>query len=423
MKIFINPGHCIGLDSGACGNGLKEAEVAMAIGKKVQTRLKSFGLTTKLFQYDGLAEIVDESNAWDADLFVSIHCNAANGYARGTETFTTGSAEGTKLATAIQNQMLKRIPSTVDRGVKTANFYVIKYTNCPAVLVETAFIDNATDAKLLIEHEDDFAEAIADGVLDYLGMTTSLPAPDVIDTPSESPINFDTDIETIAILARKYESNGDPACVANNAGDLGGISYGLYQFSSKVGVVDAFVKWLCNYPDKALANYGKVLAQYKVNSNNFIRKWKELGTIDAGNFGKLQDEYIKAQYYDVAAKKLSDKYFNLNKHTDALKAVVLSRAIQNGASGCTTLFEIAVKKMSYPNLSYVDDSYFDKDIINAVYDYLIVECDLSAPDHDGVWRSPDNFCHGSKNIILALRSRFIRERADALALLAGNFNI
>ena len=218
------------------------------------------------------------------------------------------------------------------------------------------------------------------------------------------------------MLARKYESNGDPACVANNAGDLGGVSYGLYQFASNVGTVEPFVEWLKNYPDAALANYGKVLANYKVNSADFIKQWKELGTIDPGNFGRLQDEYIKLKYYDAAAKKLAEKYYNANKHTDAIKAVILSRAVQNGVSGCAKL---ACKKLGQPNLSYVDDGWFDGDLIGAIYDYLIVECDLSKPDGKGIWRSPDNFCHGGKQIILALRSRFTRERADALALLSG----
>ena len=245
---------------------------------------------------------------------------------------------------------------------------------------------------------------------------------DVVDTPAEPPTipdNFDANIDKISVLARKYESNGDPACVANNAGDLGGVSYGLYQFASNVGAVDDFVNWLKNYPDKALANYGTVLANHKVNSSEFIGQWIELGTIDPGNFGRLQDEYIKLKYYDAAAKKLAEKYYNANKHTDAMKAVILSRAVQNGVSGCAKLFEIACKKLGHPNLSYVDDGWFDGDLIGAIYDYLIVECDLSKPDGKGIWRSPDDFCHGSKQIILALRSRFTRERADALALLTG----
>ena len=225
------------------------------------------------------------------------------------------------------------------------------------------------------------------------------------------------------MLARKYESNGDPACIADNLGDLGGKSYGLYQFASNVGALQSFVEWLRKYPDEKLANYGVVL-EYEngVNSPLFDDTWRQLGTVDPGNFGRLQDEYVKAQYYDVAAAKLAREYLDVNKHTDALKAVVFARAVQNGPSGCAKLFTLAVQKLGYPNLSYVDSDYFDGDLIGAIYDYLIVECDLSKPDSSGIWRSPDDFCHGSKSIILALRSRFVRERADALAMLTGGFN-
>ena len=46
--------------------------------------------------------------------------------------------------------------------------YVIRYTDCPAMLVETAFIDNVDDNALLVEREDDFARAIALDIPDYV---------------------------------------------------------------------------------------------------------------------------------------------------------------------------------------------------------------------------------------------------------------
>ena len=63
--------------------------------------------------------------------------------------------------------------------MKTANYYVLKNTDAPAVLIETAFIDNPDDAKLLVDREDDFARAIARGVTDYF--SNEKPLPDVID--------------------------------------------------------------------------------------------------------------------------------------------------------------------------------------------------------------------------------------------------
>ena len=230
-------------------------------------------------------------------------------------------------------------------------------------------------------------------------------------------IQTNTIEKVIASLSAKYESNGDPACIADNAGDLGGISYGKYQFASNVGAVKPFVDWLCKYPDDKPANYGRVLAAHKINSPEFMRQWQELGTVDPVNFGKVQDEYMIQIYYGGAADKLRAENFHLEKHSDALKAVVFSRAVQNGVTGCKDLFIIACQKLGYPNLSYIDDAYFDEKIILAIYDFLIVECDMSVPDNNGIWKSPDGFCRGGKNIILALRSRFVREKQDALNLI------
>ena len=167
MKVFLNPGHCLGLDSGACGYGVTEAETTFKIACRVRDYLLAVNYEVYLFQFDGLEEIVTESNLWRSDLFVSIHCNALNGTARGTETFYCGSYDGERLAHCIQNQILAKLP-TVNRGVKEYGFYVIKHTDCPAVLVETAFIDNVDDNTLLVEREDDFARAIALGITDYV---------------------------------------------------------------------------------------------------------------------------------------------------------------------------------------------------------------------------------------------------------------
>ena len=166
MKVFINPGHCLGLDSGACGYGVTEADVAFKIACKVRDYLLAVDYDVYLYQFDGLDEIVTESNLWRSDVFVSIHCNASDGYARGTETFYC-SYEGERLAECIQNQIVSKL-ATANRGVKDKDFYVIKHTNCPAVLVETAFIDNVDDNTLLVEREDDFARAIALGITDYV---------------------------------------------------------------------------------------------------------------------------------------------------------------------------------------------------------------------------------------------------------------
>lgn len=424
-KIFINPGHTPqhdidngkDWDVGARGCGLQENIICAEVGQLLEIECKNLGLeVVGNFQSMDLYEITDTANASDADIFVSLHCNAAgNPSANGTETFyCAGSSTGKRIAEFVQKNLISTM-KTFDRGIKDDSqtqhhrIHVLQQTDMPAILIELVFISNPDDAKLLRDNKKNFAKAVAKGLAEYCGI---FPVPDIIDKPKDN-LNF----EIIASLSEKYESNGDPACVANNDGDLGGISYGKYQFSSNVGSVDKFVDWLKNYSDEKFANYGRVLSAHKVNSPEFIAQWKELGTIDPGNFGKLQDEYMIQVYYCGAADKLRQENFHLEKHSDALKAVVFSRAVQNGQTGCKNLFVIACKKLGQPNLSYLDDKFFDEKIISAVYDYLIVECDMSAPDSNGIWRSPDNFVHGGKNIILALRNRFIREKQDALNLL------
>lgn len=174
MRITINGGHYPGRDSGAVGHtGLQEASVTNDMMARVADYLRAVSCEVLEVQENVLSQITDASNQFRADLFVSIHCNAANNAnAKGTETFcvaTGGDSE--KLAICIQQQIVTSL-GTTDRGVKTGNFYVLRLTDCPAVLVETAFISNKDDEKLLADEEsrDQFSAAIARGITDYLSM-------------------------------------------------------------------------------------------------------------------------------------------------------------------------------------------------------------------------------------------------------------
>lgn len=190
-------------------------------------------------------------------------------------------------------------------------------------------------------------------------------------------------VENIFDLARRYESNGDPAAI--------GYGYGLYQFNKKT--VKYFVEWLKIYPDDKLANYGKTLA----DANNFDGTWQMLGTVDPGHFSQLQDEFAKAQYFDEIERLLDKEGFHLKNHSINLQAVIFARAIQHGVFGC---LELLKRSCTYPNLSYIDDMSFDRTFISNIYDYLI-----------------KNPAYGLAVDKLndALRNRFIKEKADALA--------
>ena len=155
MKVFINPGHDINLDSGAVNPvyGTRECDVARDAGKM-------------LARYLGL--VCAESDSWGADIFVSLHCNAFNTQARGTETLYK-SFNGQRLANDIQSQIIRSI-NTVDRGVKKRDdLWVLNGTDATAVLVEMAFIDNEEDHAMLTNDLDTIVRAIARGITDYAG--------------------------------------------------------------------------------------------------------------------------------------------------------------------------------------------------------------------------------------------------------------
>ncbi len=177
MKVFLNPGHSPGghPDPGAVNEetGLRESDVALAVGKSAASYLNAAGVETELLQSDSLYEICETANSSDADIFVSIHCNAAEAEeANGTETWAcAGSYRGSVLASCIQNQIVDAL-GTTDRGVKIATpgvngLYVLTNTDMPAVLIELAFITNPSDEEILAHDQDALARAVARGITDY----------------------------------------------------------------------------------------------------------------------------------------------------------------------------------------------------------------------------------------------------------------
>lgn len=182
MKCFINPGHAYQgrPDPGAINpeNGMREADVAAGIGGMVETYLREAGVETMLLQSHnlmgesrGLPCVVDTANGWGADIFVSIHCNGGGG--RGCETLIFGAGgEREALAAAVQARVAQTI-GDIDEGFRDRGLQirpglaVLRATQMPAILVETAFIDTQADAWLLYNYQDAFARAIACGVTDY----------------------------------------------------------------------------------------------------------------------------------------------------------------------------------------------------------------------------------------------------------------
>jgi N-acetylmuramoyl-L-alanine amidase len=148
--IVLDAGHG-GSDPGGVGNGLQEKDLTLDINNRTKSYIvANYPATVYQTRTSDVAVSLDAratfANNKGANFFVSQHINAfSDASANGLETFYyPGSTSGQSLATNIYNK-LKASYSTL-RGVKSADFYVLHYTNMPASLGETGFISNGTDS-------------------------------------------------------------------------------------------------------------------------------------------------------------------------------------------------------------------------------------------------------------------------------------
>ncbi len=185
IKVFIDQGHNPrDFNTGAEGNGLYEQNITYNIGRllyqlfesnpEFEPRLSRPTPDTVLGTSNStsLTTRVNLANSWGADIFLSLHTNAAvNPNATGCETlvFSRASTEAYELATDIVNQ-LSLVTGLRNRGViERPGLYVLKRTAMPAVLVEMGFITNEYDAELMQYSPGLFANGIYRGVLLYYG--------------------------------------------------------------------------------------------------------------------------------------------------------------------------------------------------------------------------------------------------------------
>ena len=238
MKILLDPGHG-GRDSGATGGGLQEKDINLSVAQKLGVLLGRAGHRVNYSRgtdvYLSLDARAKMANDWGADLFISIHVNSAtNAAARGIETFHyPGAKVGKELAVLVQNQLIALGLYTVpahNRGVKEANFAVLRLTKMPAVLTELGFISNFDDVKLLASNQDRYAEAIYRGIDRYFKNNRKIE--DVIDLSvdqfiekvagmiEETPKRI---LPSISIAQAILESNFGKSDLAVKANNLFGI--------------------------------------------------------------------------------------------------------------------------------------------------------------------------------------------------------
>lgn len=173
--IVIDPGHG-GDRPGACYEGIMEKDIDLAVSLKLVSILQNQGfqviMTRSTDVEIGLYERADLANAAGADVFVSLHSNAAENRPdyQGIYTYYHPSSNrGARLAQAIQTPLCQ-ITGGIDRGIKDADFVVLRETDMCAVLVEMGFMTNHEELMNLTDdgYQQLLAQGIAQGIVDYL---------------------------------------------------------------------------------------------------------------------------------------------------------------------------------------------------------------------------------------------------------------
>jgi N-acetylmuramoyl-L-alanine amidase len=189
--VVIDPGHG-GKDSGASSHNLAEKAVTLDLGVRLAQELQKFGLKTLLTRdadtYVSLADRVIFAKTVRNAIFLSLHCNfTSDPAARGIEIYRCSQKSGAgnifvkfgdleeplsrteeRLAQCIGDSVIQTIHAEL-RGAKTANFFVVRNLNYPAVLVESGFLTNADEARRLASttYRQQLAESLAAGIEAY----------------------------------------------------------------------------------------------------------------------------------------------------------------------------------------------------------------------------------------------------------------
>jgi N-acetylmuramoyl-L-alanine amidase len=182
MKVTIDAGHG-GEDSGARGklNGYFESHGVLDIALRLRALLEPHVEVQMVREDDtfvSLPERARMANEWGADIFVSIHLNAAVSDASGWEVLTSGSTKSRDLANKVGYRHAEAFPTQKNRGIKTrGNIFVLRKTDMPAILTEGCFLSNEEENQwvCLPETRQQMAQAICLGVLDYFGITANKP--------------------------------------------------------------------------------------------------------------------------------------------------------------------------------------------------------------------------------------------------------
>lgn len=191
--IVIDPGHG-GIDGGTNISGILEKDINLSVSLKLKDLLSKKGATVIMTReideslddhvigngsrhredLQARVKIIDESKA---DMFISIHVNHSKNISKqGPIVFYDTNDQSEKLLADHMQEYLndistyKKMEITVKHGATAADYYILKYSTRPGIIVEMGFISNDTDRRLLLDedHQNQIVEQITKAIIDYL---------------------------------------------------------------------------------------------------------------------------------------------------------------------------------------------------------------------------------------------------------------
>ncbi|KGX86346.1 N-acetylmuramoyl-L-alanine amidase [Pontibacillus litoralis] len=183
-RVACDHGHGLYTKGKRTPDGKQEWLFNQEVGKACMNRLKQYDAVEVIRLDDptgkedvSLNRRTDKANRFGADILVSIHHNAYMGKwgnHTGTETYTyIGNWPYAERLAEELHQRVLNVYGLRDRGLKKANFHMLRESTMPAVLLEMGFMDSTVDIEILSDKRKlaKAGVAIADGIADYLGLT------------------------------------------------------------------------------------------------------------------------------------------------------------------------------------------------------------------------------------------------------------
>ena len=179
--VVIDAGHG-GDDPGKVGiNNALEKDINLQIAEKVKTHLEKNGIEVVMTREDDVMEEtkledmkkrVALINKTKPKITVSIHQNSySDSGIKGAQVFYYTDSEISKEAAMLMQEEFRKIDSENTRQIKSnGDFYMVKKTEVPKIIVECGFLSNPGEAEKLVsdEYQEDMAEAICRGIMTWL---------------------------------------------------------------------------------------------------------------------------------------------------------------------------------------------------------------------------------------------------------------